>query len=100
MSNPSNQRADGCSVFFSILLGLLFVGSYFLFQQFFDIEDDKKITDMISNERAVKISAFSNESAKFINNVDTFYSDKNFSLRSAMEETLNSYNTKIQPSDN
>ena len=55
MSDPKEQRADGCSVFFSILLGLLFVCSFFIIQQFFVINDEAS-DDMISSERKKNMS--------------------------------------------
>lgn len=88
MSDPKNQRADGCSVFFSILLGLLFVSSYFIFQMFFDIDDNKEDTSMLPNKRAEYISNFNNESENFISKVDSYYTDKNKSLESFMQETV------------
>ena len=97
MSDPKEQRADGCSVFFSILLGLLFVCSFFIIQQFFVINDEAS-DDMISSERKKKISSYLNDSELFKSKVDSFYSDKNFSLESSMNETVRKY--KSDPQNN
>jgi len=95
MSDPKEQRADGCSVFFSILLGLLFVCSFFIIQKFFAINDETS-DDMISSDRKKKISSFSNDSELFKLKVDSFYLDKNFSLESSMNETVRKYKSDQQ----
>ena len=95
MSDPKEQRADGCSVFFSILLGLLFVCSFFIIQKFFNFSDETS-EDMISSERKKKISSYSNDSELFKSKVDSFYSDKNFSLESSMNETVRKYKSDPQ----
>ena len=71
MSDPKEQRADGCSVFFSILLGLLFVCSFFIIQKFFVINDETS-DDMISSERKKKISSYSNDSELFKSKIVSF----------------------------
>ena len=40
MSDPKLQRADGCSVFFSLIIGIILVSAYFLFQVYFDEENN------------------------------------------------------------
>ena len=95
MSDPKEQRADGCSVFFSILLGLLFVCSFFIIQKFFNFSDETS-EDMISSERKKKISSYSNDSKLFKSKVDLFYLDKNFSLESSMNETVRKYKSDPQ----
>jgi len=95
MSDPKEQRADGCSVFFSILLGLLFVCSFFIIQKFFVINDEAS-DDMISSDKKKKISSFSNDSELFKSKVDSFYLDKNFSLESSMNETVRKYKSDQQ----
>lgn len=95
MSDPKEQRADGCSVFFSILLGLLFVCSFFIIQKLFNFSDETS-EDMISSERKKKISSYSNDSELFKSKVDSFYLDKNFSLESSMNETVRKYKSDPQ----
>ena len=51
---------------------------------------------MISSERKKKISSYSNDSELFKSKVDSFYSDKNFSLESSMNETVRKYKSDPQ----
>ena len=97
MSDPKQQRADGCSVFTSLLLGLLFISSFFIIQKFFEVK--KEDTEMEPNKRSESISTFSIESENFINKIDSFYADKNNSLESTMQSTVELYKHKSNKSD-
>ena len=62
MSDPKLQRADGCSVFFSLIIGIILVSAYFLFQVYFDEENNVESQSMISDQRSKKIMEFKNDS--------------------------------------
>ena len=92
MSDPKLQRADGCSVFFSLIIGIILVSAYFLFQMFFDDENVSK--KMISDQRSVKIMEFKNDSTTFESKIIEYHNEKNSSLESAMKKTTDSYSPK------
>ena len=94
MSDPKLQRADGCSVFFSLILGLLLVSAYFLFQMFFDIDENAKPTQMISDHRTEKVSQYKNNSLSFKNKIKDFHLERNSSMESVMLKTTEFYNSK------
>ena len=74
---------------FPFLLGLICV--LFFYHPKVFIFSDETSEDMISSERKKKISSYSNDSELFKSKVDSFYSDKNFSLESSMNETVRKY---------
>ena len=96
MSDPKQQRADGCSVFFSLLLGLVFVSAYFLFQMFFDIEESTDSNPIISEQRRSKVESYENNSAQFEYSVDQFHRNSNSTLESSMLKTVENYTTGSQ----
>lgn len=96
MSDPKQQRADGCSVFFSLLLGLVFVSAYFLFQMFFDIEESTDSNPIISEERRSKVESYETNSSQFEYSVDQFHRNSNSTLESSMLKTVEKYTTGSQ----
>ena len=58
MSDPKAQRADGCSVFFSLLLGALFVLAFFFFEKIFRVEDTNEPDTYISSQRKEEIDKY------------------------------------------
>ena len=96
MSDPKLQRADGCSVFFSLILGLVFVSAYFLFQMFFDTEEIADTNPVISKERRQKVESYKTNSAQFEHSVDQFHRSSNSTLESSMLKTVEKYTTGSQ----
>ena len=94
MSEPKLQRADGCSVFFSLIIGIILVSAYFLFQMYFDDENKVESKSMISGQRSKKIMEFKNDSNIFESKIINFHNEKNSSLESAMKKITDSYSPK------
>jgi hypothetical protein len=98
MSDPKAQRADGCSVFFSLILGALFVLAFFFIEKVFIVKDINEPDTYISSQRKDKIDKFKLESATFIEKVDSFHIENNTSLESFMQNTINNYQTSSENS--
>jgi len=98
MSDPKEQRADGCSLTFSLILGVLFVISFFFFEKLFMVEDENEPDSIISTQRKEKVDQFKLESVNFIEKVDSFHIENNSSLESVMIKTINNYQTKSENS--
>ena len=91
MSDPQVNKADGCSVFFSVIivavLAVLIVGLY----NFFKPEDPIAPTSAMDEQRAGKIEDHRIDNAHYLNKIDTFHAEKNSSLQTAMEKVADSY---------
>lgn len=98
MSDPKEHRADGCSVTFSLILGVLFVISFFFFEKLFMVEDENEPDSIISTQRKEKVDQFKLESVNFIEKVDSFHIENNSSLESVMIKTINNYQAKSENS--
>ena len=94
MSDPKLQRADGCSVFFSLIIGIILISAYFFFQMYFDDEYNVESKEMILNQRSKKIMEFKNDSNTYESKIITFHNEKNSSLESAMKKITDSYRPK------
>jgi len=94
MSDPKLQRADGCSVFFSLIIGIILVSAYFLFQLYFNDESKVEPNNMVSDQRSKKIMEFKKDSKNFEFKINNFHKEKNSSLESAMRKITDSYSPK------
>ena len=91
MSDTQVNKADGCSVFFSVIivavLAVLIVGLYHLFQP----EEPIAATSAIDKQRAAKIGDHRIDNVNYLNKIDTFHAEKNSSLQTVMEKVADSY---------
>ena len=55
MSDPSNQRADGCSVFFTFLVLALLLSGFFLAQRIFEPDTPAPVTESVDLIRHQKL---------------------------------------------
>ena len=94
MSDPKLQRADGCSVFFSLIIGIILISAYFLFQMYLDDENNVESREMILNQRSKNIMKFKNDSKSYESKINTFHNENNSSLESAMKKITDSYRPK------
>ncbi len=96
MSDPSNQRADGCSVFFTFLMLALLLSGFYLVQRIFEPETPPPVTEAVDSARRAKAQAHREQNDRFISNVDQFHTDRNSTLESSMNEVLKNYRTSSQ----
>ena len=94
MSDPKLQRADGCSVFFSLIIGIILISAYFLFQMFFDDKNMVASKEMISKQRSEKIMKFKKDSKAFEEKIINFHNEENSNLESVMNKITDTYRSK------
>jgi len=93
MSNPSNQRADGCSVFFTFLVLVVLLSGFYIAQKFFEPEIPTPVEQAVDQGRSDKVESYLLEKSNFSNLVEQYHADRNSSLSSAMSAVVNSYNS-------
>jgi len=91
MSNPDNQRADGCSVFFTFLVLALLLSGFYFAQKIFEPEAPAPVTEAIDKARTAKAVEFRNQNDEFISSVDSFHRDRNSSIETSMRNVLKKY---------
>ena len=99
MSNPTNQRADGCSVFFTFLVLALLLSGFYLAQRFFEPEAPASVNEAIDSVRIAKAQAHRVQNEKFLSLVDDFHTEQNTTIESSMKSVLQTYRatSKAQP---
>ena len=95
MSDPTNQRADGCSVFFTLLILVVLLGLFYSAQKFFEPESPSSVTEAIDQARSSKVNIHREESAQFTSSVDQYHRERNKTLESSMNKILSSYKAPL-----
>ncbi len=91
MSSPQLQRADGCSVTFSLIVATILVFSFFFVRQCISFEEAAPVDQREQDERRKKVAAYRLEEGKFTTAVDTAHAEMNSSLEIVMQATLDAY---------
>ena len=95
MSDPKEQRADGCGTFFTIII-VVIVSLCFVFIQKFIQPDDPPDTSLMTDEkRAALIEEFHKSNEKYNQNILNYHAEKNSSLEDAMAKILTDYGTDV-----
>ena len=76
---------------FSLILGVVFVSAYFIFENFAQDDTKTRADSMISNERSEKVSKYNLESDLYMKKIDDYHKDNNSSLESVMKKTTDLY---------
>ena len=100
MSNSTLQRADGCSVFFSLIVATILVFAFFILRQCLPTEAPPPVDNQVINERLRKVAAYRSEEGNFTESIDRAHAEMNSSLESVMQGTVNEYSSdKASDSD-
>jgi hypothetical protein len=91
MSNSTLQRADGCSVFFSLIVATVLVFAFFILRQCLPSEELSPVDNRVINERIEKVAAYRSEEGNFTEAIDRAHAEMNSSLESVMQEIANEY---------
>jgi hypothetical protein len=91
MSDPKLQRADGCSIFFTLILATIAILAFYFIPKFFTTEPPPPVSGDISNERLEKIDAHKLEAEKFENRIESHHSENNSSIESVMQKVVEDY---------
>ena len=99
MSNPKNQRADGCSVFFTFLVLALLLSGFYLAQRTFEPEAPAPVNEAIDSVRIEEVQAHRVQNEQFLSSVDNYHAERNTTIESSMESVLKTYRAvnKAQP---
>ena len=100
MSNSTLQRADGCSVFFSLIVATVLVFAFFILRQCLPTEELAPVDNKVINERIKKVATYRSEEGNFTELIDRAHTEMNSSLESVMQGTVNEYSSdKASDSD-
>lgn len=92
MSDPKNQRADGCSVTFSLIVATLLVLAFFFLRQCVDFDEEAPAPDhKTEEERRAKAAAHRSEEGNYTAAIDAYHAENDSSLEQVLEATVEKY---------
>jgi len=99
MSNPREQRADGCSIFFTLIIVTLLSCAFLWVHSILQPDKPNDITSMTDLDRAGKIQLFHKENAAYNLKIEEFHLENNSSLEVFMNKTVTHYNISANQKD-
>ena len=93
MSNSTLQRADGCSVFFSLIVATVLVFAFFILRQCLPTEELAPVDNRVINERLRKVAAYRSEEGNFTEAIDRAHAEMNSSLENVMQDIVTEYSS-------
>lgn len=96
MSDPSNQRADGCSVFFTFLVLALLLSGFFIAQRIFEPDTPAPVTEAVDIIRHQKAQSHRDQDSMYKSKIDKFHADSNSSMEASMLEIIKSYSRSLK----
>ena len=88
MSDPKLQRADGCSIFATLIVAGILISALYFVQGIFQQDKPAPVSDEISKKRLEVIELHKTESDQFKAMVDSMHSENNSSLEAVMQEVI------------
>ncbi len=92
MSNSELNKSDGCDVFLSLLIVLVLLAGFFLFQSVMQPDEPADVDYQVEQTRLELIKKYEVENSAYTNQVEAFYSDNNSTLKSVMDDIIETYN--------
>ena len=94
MSNPELKKADGCDVFFSLIIVIVLLAGFFIFQTLSEPEEPREVDYKTEQERLEKIAKHTANNSDYNSRIDSFHSENNSSMEKTMSKVINQYKGK------
>ena len=88
MSDPKLQRADGCSIFATLIVAGILIFAFYLIQAIFVQDKPAPVSDEITKQRLEKIGLHHSEAEKFNGMINSIHSENNSSLEAVMRKVI------------
>jgi uncharacterized protein YpmS len=94
MSNPELKKADGCDVFFSLIIVIVLLAGFFIFQALSEPEEPREVDYKTEQERLEIIAKHTATYSDYNARIDSFHSENNSSMEKTMTNVINQYKGK------
>ena len=81
MSETKLQRADGCSIFATLIIAGIVVFAFFFIQEIFEQDKPAPVSEDTTNQRLEKIELHLSETEKFNDMIESTHSDSIYSSK-------------------
>jgi hypothetical protein len=94
MSDSDLNKADGCDIFFSLLIVILLLAGFFIFQSVTKPDQPLEVDNKTTKTRMEKIAKHEAIDSVYNLTIDTFHMDNNSSMEKVMSQVINQYTGK------
>mgnify|MGYP001502625535 FL=1 len=94
MSDSDLNKADGCDIFFSLLIVISLLAGFFIFQSVTEPDQPLEVDNKTTQTRMEKIAKHEAIDSVYNLTIDTFHMDNNSSMEKVMSQVINQYTGK------
>jgi hypothetical protein len=94
MSDQELNKADGCDVFFSVIIALVLLSGFVVFQYLAEPAKPLDSDYQIDKTRLEKIESHKKVNSLYNTKIEKFHSENNSSMESVMNKVISTYSKK------
>jgi len=94
MSDSELNKADGCDIFFSLIIVVVLLAGFFIFQAMSEPEEPRDADYYSAQERIKKIASHKGIDSEYNSQIDSFHLENNSSMEKIMTNVINQYKGK------
>ena len=94
MSDSELNKADGCDIFFSLIIVVVLLAGFFIFQAISEPDEPLEVDNKTEQIRIDKIARHKSIDSAYNSQIDLFHSDNNSSMDKTMSNVINQYKGK------
>jgi len=89
MSDSELNKADGCDIFFSLIIVVVLLAGFFIFQAISEPDEPLEVDNKTEQIRIDKIAKHKVIDSSYNAQIDIFHSDNNSSMEKTMSNVIN-----------
>jgi uncharacterized protein YpmS len=94
MSDSELNKADGCDIFFSLLIVVVLFTGFFIFKAVTEPDEPLNVDYKTEQIRKSKIASHENSNETYNAKLETFHSENNSTMEKVMKSVINQYESK------
>lgn len=94
MSDSELNKADGCDIFFSLLIVVVLFTGFFIFKAVTEPDEPLNVDYKTEQIRKSKIASHENSNETYNAKLETFHSENNSTMEKVMKSVISQYKSK------
>lgn len=94
MSDSDLNKADGCDIFFSLLIVVVLFIGFFIFKAVTEPDEPLNVDYKTEQIRKSKIASHENSNETYNAKLETFHSENNSTMEKVMKSVISQYKSK------
>ena len=94
MSDSDLNKADGCDIFFSLLIVVVLFAGFFIFKAVTEPDEPLNVDYKTEQIRKSKIASHENSNETYNAKLESFHSENNSTMEKVMKSVISQYKSK------